>query len=133
MLWYNGIHVLSANLADERVADAFHAPAGATERLSTATASWIACGRDGLEAVGGDRHRDAPIDPGALRRDSGVLGGVGTAHRARPPALLPARSVAGVGPPGPADQYAVVWTTAIVAPREPRARRLVHQRNALGP
>jgi hypothetical protein len=27
----------------------------------------------------------------------------------------------------------VVWTTAIVAPREPQARRLVHQRNALGP
>ena len=47
-----------------------------------------------FDTVGGDRHRHAAIDPGALCLDSGVLGGVGPAHPPRLPALLPARPVA---------------------------------------
>jgi 2-polyprenyl-3-methyl-5-hydroxy-6-metoxy-1,4-benzoquinol methylase len=75
-------------VADERVADAFHAPAGDTERLFYGYSVLIACRRGW--------SRKPSVETGTVMRRSTlsamprqrVLGGVGPAHRGRLPALL---------------------------------------------
>ena len=83
-------------VADERVADFPRAGGRDRAPLLRLQRPGLPANGDGLEAVGRDRHRHATIDPGALCRESGVLGGVGPTHRARLPALLPARPIAGM-------------------------------------
>ena len=123
-------------VADERVADAFHAPAerdGAP--LLRVQRAGLPPGRDGGPAVGGDGNRHAALDAGALRVGGGVLTGLGAADRARLPSVLPARPIAPRGSARFLDQLDQDAAEALgVHERDRRParagpRRLVHQRH----
>ena len=125
-------------VADESVADAFHAPANETERLFYGY-SVLDCLPAGMvdqpSAETGTVMRRSTLR--ALRVGGGVLAGVGAADRARLPAVLPAGSLGGQRPSWTSSTStppnALGWTNAIVVPREPGRGVLVHERNARGP